>query len=376
MIKKISHTADFKFSKYDIACYGLFFFTGFGQVIPSILFSLFVIFFIKKVTIGTISSFVNILLIEIFLILLFIPGLYNEQFTSELKYFLFLTFTVLVLYLSIVNNDNYKNLLFFFILGLFLKSEIIVIFSFFSDSSYGYGRLFNPFNGEDINSPSISNNLAICACYFLLINKSVNLYIGIMKYVTLSLIVLSGIYLGGRTFFVFLFVTISFLFLTQGKLKLYIIGSILITLISFGLLLLYNYNESIQNYMTVIINRFSSEGFNSPRFELLSDGFNKLTIYPLGGFYPEVISYQGNWYHNIYLDTARISGIIPVLILFFIDIYLFIKFIISKQNKNVFFLLFIVFLTMQQDVIIEGNLLIFLLYSVLSTIILKRERVV
>lgn len=109
---------------------------------------------------------------------------------------------IFCLTLLLLNNIEYaQKAILFFIFGIFLRAEIIVIYSFLDPSgAYGYGKLLDPFNHEEINSPGISNSLAIVFVFLLVVFEPKTLARKFFLILAYPLLLLSSIFLGGEHF--------------------------------------------------------------------------------------------------------------------------------------------------------------------------------
>jgi hypothetical protein len=83
------------------------------------------------------------------------------------------------------------------------------------------------------------------------------------------------------------------------------------------------------------------------------------------------------WFHNLWLDTARTSGIIPLAILIISNLYVLKKAFTKNKINNIFFELNIIASTiiiMSQDVIIENNIRIFIIFYFSSLILITKSK--
>jgi len=127
-------------------------------------------------------------------------------------------------------------------------------------------------------------------------------------------------------------------------------------------------NEYLASKLDFTINRFVNEGLHSLRFQHYLRGLEMFFLHPLGGFEVDTSIEDTKWYHNIFLDTARVAGWIPVL--FFLAALLYTAKYLTYKNKSLdislpFWVATTSFLIMQQDVVLEGGVrsLLVLFYS-------------
>jgi len=85
-------------------------------------------------------------------------------------------------------------------------------------------------------------------------------------------------------------------------------------------------------------------GVETPRYELWTNGFYNIFEYPLGGGKLDVTR-QGmtKWFHNLWLDIVRVSGVLPlILLIIFQMLHLKSIWSILKRNDYEFLKLFII----------------------------------
>ncbi len=291
---------------------------------------------------------------------LYVLGGSRMEISEPLK-----TFTSLMFFLvpagfilqSKTQESQYK-LIVLFILGFGLHAFFVTIYSYLiHGNEYGYGLLLDPFSGAIINSPGISNTLSVFASmliFFLFQNIGYKKKLSI--FILLFLVLTAAIYLGGRAFFV-ISAASFFIMLTQGAKPVHFIKSLFQTsiLIIIGITLLANL-DFVADKLEFLRERFS-DGLGSLRFKHYSYGIKMFFEYPFGGFSVDPAIEDTKWFHNIFLDNARIAGWIPVLSLVMAITYIAITFFTKKNRYFVFgYMLFLMsFLIMLQDVIMEGN---------------------
>jgi hypothetical protein len=93
---------------------------------------------------------------------------------------------------------------------------------------------------------------------------------------------------------------------------------------------------------------------------MLIYGLSEFWFHPFGGMTNRLAdsSYQGTWFHNVFMDNARLGGIIPVFALVFATVYI-LSSIFKKVKISHYMFYFVSFITafllMQQDVVVEGS---------------------
>lgn len=300
----------------------------------------------------------------IYIISIFGIGYSNMTLDQPFKYMIAIIFQIAFVFLifSTTKIDCYKNILDGVVFGYLLNSTIIIGYSTLYSSSYiGYGSLTDPFTGLQLNTPHISNSIAVVFSYYfskLFIMESkfnTTLYA-----LTCGMMVIFAIILAGRTFFIISICIITLCLLHRSDVK--SIASLLIFIIV-GLTL-FTYFASSENsiYIDFLLNRFEN-GIESSRSNLYLYALTQMFNYPLGGFSVNSSVADTLWFHNIFFDTARVAGWFPLFFLIFFYSSFASKVInlssdsVLLQFKAAFISLFLV---AQQDVIIEGNSKIFL----------------
>lgn len=260
-----------------------------------------------------------------------------------------------------------------FIAGQFVYNLIIVFYSNHVgyDSVgrlYGYGLLFNPITNDIMNSPQIGNNLSVATCFFgfLVFSDKSSLIVRMICLLSVVLAIPAGIFTGARSFVIISMVGLALVFF---KLRFLSIQRILIPSILFALFVFlavpylflhFDFNQSLSFFLQRLENTRMDE---DSRTVLLFEGVDLLLSNPLGGFN----SNNHLWFHNFFLDTARLGGF-PLLL---VVAGIFLKPVneIVACFKNGFtllpFLAFIAIIVLFQDVVVEGNMFpLFLTYII------------
>ncbi|EAT9997616.1 hypothetical protein C2P65_22605 [Salmonella enterica subsp. enterica] len=330
----------------------------------------------KALYFGRLAASANILFIILFILFVFFIGEDRLLLEKPFKYAAYIIFMIFCLTLLLLNNIEYaQKAILFFIFGIFLRAEIIVIYSFLDPSGvYGYGKLLDPFNHEEINSPGISNSLAMVFVFLLVVFEPKTLARKIFLILAYPLLLLSSIFLGGRAFFIIAILGLVYQYKNNRNIKAIIF--LLFSALGFLVLFFIMFKDApvFEKYFNLIFERFGSEGLKSARFELIQDGISKFFMYPFGGFTPYASEYSGSWYHNIYLDSARVAGFLPLIMFLISNIILFSCYFKCKKrnHKNkYFFLSVITLIIMCQDVILEGNMMLLICYALFTTMQLQ-----
>lgn len=260
----------------------------------------------------------------------------------------------------------------FYILGIYFYCLSIVIYSFMVEPlTSGYGRLLSPFSGKELNSPAITNLLSICFAFFyyiMLYRKSRALQLFSMIAVLLS--IMAGIFLGGRAFFIIVALTIVFFMVAKFNIQSMFRTGMLSGLLILAVWIDFHTCKPLLRHYKLLQNRFL-EGFTTmgDRFVLYKQGLEKLPQYPFGGFHIE----SHTWIHNLWLDTARVAGWLPLCFFFLAMLYMLKPFMSIRKAPDFAFLLFIFLATlliMAQDVVFEGEHRVFMVFYFSAVVML------
>lgn len=261
---------------------------------------------------------------------------------------------------------NPLDIICYYALGVVCKVLVTIYFSIKVDFlKYGYGLLYDPFTGMEVNSPSYASLLALTIPVFLYKAKN-----SILFFLLFFLTICSGLYLGSRTFLLCLVLSICLFFyneIKRGKLLFLILPLALFLALFFYFIAYVDYDDF------VIVKRISSLGLESSRFELWFSAIDELYHSPLGWYGVDQTVEKTYWYHNLWLDVARVSGIFGLASLLIVNIYVFMgreKF--SHYVISVSMLL--VLLVCAQDVIVEVNIQALMFYYLLSQLIVNNQR--
>jgi hypothetical protein len=356
--------APLKFQSHYLL-YFAFFALGFGQYIFYLPLFLLYYFLIrpnlKHIMLG-IDFFVLTMLLICFLTLTFGIGYERLTIDTPWKTFVVIIFAIVIGgYAFQKQHFNIQlRLIGFYLFGLFCCSFFVVTYSYVSGPRlFGYGNLLNPFSGEEVNSPMFGDMLALSSgyfYYFILYKKS--FLLKIISTIILTLSIVSAIFLGGRAFFI-VFVLMVFFYFGRGVNKKTILNLLLGFLLLFFIFSYFYYsNDIFAYYVEIITNRFAEQGVESTRFELYINGLKMMVEYPFGGFKVPSSVEATKWFHNIFLDTARVAGWLPLFFLLTFFVYP-LKFLLFKRKfKDYILFLWLCissFLFMQQGVVIESR---------------------
>ncbi|MGJ8588281.1 MAG: hypothetical protein ACSHXW_09010 [Yoonia sp.] len=254
------------------------------------------------------------------------------------------------------------------VLGILIQSMAIIGYSIgLNYGFYGYGNLYNPLSGSEVNSPLVGIKMAIVSGVAIHnVVTSDRLLLRCICITVIFLLVVGAIMIASRAFFVLF--TIALLWSLSRKFT--IKNLILMTtvfVISYQFMMSWlTTSESLKVAFDFFILRFSN-GLESDRFDLYAIGLSNLSNYPFGGFGPpQEAGFNELWYHNILLDLGRVAGVIPIFFFLLFTLIVFWAFLtnVSMRNKSVIALIFLLcWLASMQDVLLEGDhTLLLLLY--------------
>lgn len=284
---------------------------------------------------------------------------YKDKVVVFFLFFIFFLFQVYSSFGRVAEPSIVKFLMW----SIFAKISCVCIYSQYI-GGYGYGLLYDPFAGQEVNSPAYSNQLAICLVYFLLMIFNREVVCRWVYFLFLLIGLYFAFFLGGRFLFVALIVSLVLLIF---KLRFRTVIAVSVSvLISF--MLVYYFGKS-NYYVALMLERFSGGGSNSLRFLHIIDGIGQLMVKPLGGFYVDPAIEDTHWFHNIILDSAKVFGYVilsPLFMMFFVFGLSAIRGYIDRNGFYLSIMSFTLFIVMMQDVVMEYNIILMMLYFLYS----------
>lgn len=357
----------------------LFFLLGFNLAklyFPVFLIALFYVVYKERGVRLSINYLIFLILVFLGMILPFLVG--YKVMPVERPEVLFVVWVFNLIFVSYLffRLDLYLRIIaiLFYSLGLFSESILVVAFSYYSSLAgeyYGYGKLLHPISGMLINSPGVSNSLVpftvilLYRLFFYNFNLS-----WLLSFLLLAFSIAAASFLGGRAFFVCLFVALL-VFLTFSS-----IGKKILILLAIVIALVFFTTYSDLELFAGVLSRFES-GLESTRFEHYASGLSQLANRPFGGFNVDQNIESTFWFHNIFLDNAKYSGWITFLALFFLFLFFGLKLLANHRHPYfiILFCLYIVtFLLHQQDVVLEGNFRLFMVTMLCGLTVLSKSR--
>lgn len=350
---------------------------GFGNSLLYVpLFGLY--YLVNRPSLGTINIQKDYAIFSVLIILFvfFLFAIGAKRMTMEMPWrtFFVILFSLVAAGFAL-HYQSYNTklwLLGFYILGIYFYCLSIVIYSFMAEPlTSGYEKLLSPFSGKGLNSPSINNLLSICFAFFyyiMLYRKSRALQLFSMIAVFLS--ITAGMFLGGRAFFIIVALTILFFMVAKFNIQaMFRTGMFGASLVIAVLIALHTCEPLLRYYKFLQLRFLEGYATLGDRFVLYKQGLEKLPLYPFGGFHIE-----GHiWIHNLWLDTARVAGWLPLCFFFLAMLYMLKPFMSKRKALDFAFLLFIFLATlliMAQDVIFEGDHRVFIVFYFSAVVML------
>ncbi|PMK85343.1 hypothetical protein BCT90_09985 [Vibrio lentus] len=281
-------------------------------------------------------------------------GYYNfEQgglaLINKVLVFYFTCQAMFLLGASSINDSKKQNVILVFTL-LSIIYCLYISYSSFSLGYRGYAQLYDPINRIDINSPLIAMMLTLNSIVFLeaFLKKEFKIKISFFVFLFFIFIAvfISGFYLSSRASLVLISVYLFFCFF---RIK----GTVLVIVFSFCFLSFIStliYHDLAINFS---LGGFEDRGIDSPRFEMLEYGLNNLYYYPFGGMRVISSTYDGIWFHNMFLDIVRVSGWVTMIVWLCISIYFFTQ-LLRGRKWDTLAILSILYLALLQDLAFDG----------------------
>lgn len=319
---------------------------------------------------------INYLFAIFFILFTYLPGLEYMVVDSPVGTFLVVLFLVgiTVPIFNSISIEQSIKLLHSFLFGLFIYVTSVVLFALLTDPiGYNAGSLVSPFV-QDLryNTSAFSNYLAIVSCgylYFILIEK--RLVVKCMSFAILLAALTMAISLGGRAYFIMLFIFTALLLFRLNSFKVYLK---IITVVLLLLIVFYYYSNEYLVFADVLLSKFDT-GLETTRYEHWEFAIQKIPDYPLGGFDVNQQIEEIHSFHNIFFDAGKFGGWLPMFLLLVIISFNFsVIFFIKKSVIHVYFFWifsFILILNMMQDVILEGTYKFYVLFVMANCIIFK-----
>jgi len=273
------------------------------------------------------------------------------------------------------SKEVVRRVVSFFLAGIIFDLIIYVLYNMLFKEG-AYAMIHDPYSDKIENSPRLANQLALCCSFLLpyLFSKATSRWIWSGSFIILVLFSYFGFYLKARSFIALVtlsLIILPFCFKKIINFKRVLIGE-LIVIVSF---LFFLFSTEIGDN---ILSRIGNVGFK--RLELFKDAFGKLFFYPFGGYSPSGEFSNSHWYHNYFLDIARLcgyGGLLLAIVLFLYSLVNLIKMYskISTRDESMFIYIFILaFTLMQQDVIIEGNPILLLTFIMCSLFLIDKTK--
>lgn len=375
------------------------FFTGiwFPQVgIPLIFLAL--LFMFKKNTITPSKLFFFQYILIILFVMLYLLFWDDPSIPTNESYFKNKEFLMLIQLLAILTSvtwitlfiDNRKQLLqilYFFSLGMFIKSLWYTVYTIINAPYLlELRQILDPFTLEPVNSPAIS----LMAVYSTLI-AIFNLIRGEKKIINIvfnTIIILAGFFIAvllqARTFFIIVTLFSIYLILSNLIVNKSIKGLVILIIgvffiVFFNSYMMGNNKYYLETYNNILF-RFEEVGVESSRYLLWDSAVNIILDNPFGGGSTDKKIEATYWFHNLWLDIGRTSGVIPILVMLIFQIRILFILIKNSFFKSTlewhFLMIFYVSLLIGQfvEIALEGNIVLFVFFVFFHSIILRYQQ--
>lgn len=304
----------------------------------------------------------------LFYLFSFINGMY-DNFNNIGEVAAVILFVLICFLLILIGKfQNYSSILNGFIFGLGGYSLICLWTTMYEIGQVtAYSKVWNPFLEVFQNSPTHAINLALLVTLLLINIKESRKIISKIFYVSLLFVcIYFGLYSGSRVFILISIISMFFTFFN----KKYLISAPFILFIAFVFFSLFE--DFFEVDKLTAIDRITSEGSESGRYNLYKLGLNNLFVYPFGGYNIDSGTYGTIWNHNLFLDIARMSGLVPLFLIIFSYIFLFKKILKNLKivNRNFLLIFVCLFILMMQDVVFTGHYMMFILSFIISSILM------
>lgn len=321
------------------------------------------------------------LYIALFFILTFALGALNQRLTIGLKTFLttFGRVMATAFLIHLLQTERQRvYLLMSYIAGLTFVISITYLTSVYFNFNegtklYGYGRVYHPIYGLVINTPGYSSLLSLCTLVAIFIYyESTEKRLSITA-LTLALFCHSQSYFyAGRAYYILLIIGLGGIFIVDQKLKNKNFYISIFSLLSIAFL-----QKILLNFSGIGQESAIARGIGSLRFEHWVDGFFKIWKYPLGGFTVNLGIEKTFWFHNLWIDTARVAGWAPLACLLVLNLYIFLKTINYKKPIRPYLLILqiVCLAQMFQDVVIEGFPSALIIYFAIGAIVCSPQKI-
>lgn len=363
-----------------------------GFWLPKVLLPLMLIFYIYQFKVNALT-FPKSVFYLFFLLMLFILSYFLFWTDSVIPFelssiksnqifvlFEFLFFTTLFYWFPfLTKKEMYLKVLYLFLIGMLINSFIFAAYTFFEYPDLLFSRkAMDPFKGNIVNTPGLSNmaSLAPVIAFYMLVNKNKYSNLILLNIFVILLALITGIVFQARTFFIILGIgLVGGLIINNYKTSLIYIVLFLIILFFLDMLLV-SYSVDYGQYRDFLFLRFSTEGFSSERYNHWAFALNEIQNNPFGGAKVDHVKEIVFWYHNLWLDIGRTSGLHTVLLFMIYEAYVVytgLNALYKKKRGILIYLLMymLVIIIMFVSIPIEADLALFFLHIMLGSILLS-----
>lgn len=296
---------------------------------------------------------------------------YNKNVLLDIGYSCLLIFSFFIAYVYAGSYQDALNIYLIFSIGMLSSAVVLVFYTIYTAPYLLDNRLaITPISNAIVNTPQFSNIAIYSTIYsvFVLLGgengSNVKRWFG---YVLVSLGVLISIIVQARTYFIILLVLILYVSLRLRKKK-EMIGFLLFL---FGLIFVGNLHDS--SIFLIALDRYVEVGFDTGRYDLFFLGVENIAVNPFGTSSPVFGPYYAKWYHNLWLDIVRTSGVIPLMFFIVFNVYIFMQLkYIYKEWRSFYLWVFLVFnLLFISSVPLEAKQVDYIFFVLFSGLILR-----
>ena len=313
-------------------------------------------------------------LLNVYILLFFLIGLKNADELDINQFYIYIFVSGCIFLIAYIEGRRYyKEIIGTYLLGSFFYVMFYVFYNLkYSGSVSIYGNMIDPLTTEAVNTPQYANLLSIVVCGMIIFLNEAKIFIlRVISIIMIGLTIFSGLYLGARAFFVVLFIFLFIYLSKKIKIKNVIIFLFVVMVSS---IIVKEYFDIIAPYVDFILFRFQEEKIDTTRYLIWKESINEILNYPFGGF-PITASNDSYWCHNLWLDVARISGWIPLMLLISLNIFFLLQYNELKNKKSYFniWLIGVISLgVMFQEVEVTRSPIVFFGYLTITSVLLSR----
>lgn len=334
------------FKKTSILAIGFFFigFFWFKITVLSILFLLLFLYLNKKSAFNLHKNFAialtSLLFFYTFYILFDLINSPNSDLLDLIKHAIVLIVIFSLAYIAASNRKEVEIILYATAIGILARSFFVLIYTLLNHPNLLLSReMLDPFyiTATIVNTPGYADGAifsSVIALYYIF-HKETPLWQKIFSFIIVGIGAFIAFTLQTRGYFGAVGIVLLLLLITNLSTLLknipLLLGASIVTF--FLITTLYSTNTTVQKSFDKMLERVDKKKADSPRYQLWVNGLENIITHPLGGGKVDQKIDNVPFFHNFWLDTVRTSGVIPLVIILFFQLYFL------KTLKDTFFLL-------------------------------------